>query len=451
MVKFVVRLLAPIFLAYNVSGQLTITPGSQLAATGNIQLTLQNTDFVNDGNFAPGNGAIIFSGNASSNISGSQPIQFFELAINKSNNASLVLQRAIGVSERVFFSSGFLNLNGFNTDLGTTGLLQNEREESHVTGANGGQVLLSTILNAPTFENPGNLGAIISSSQNLGNVIIKRGHQSQTGIGLGSSTLRYYDIIPSNNANVNAILQINYLDAELNGVDENSLVFFKSVDGINWSNQGVTIRNTITNLIDKNQIGSFGRWTLSSGLNSPLPLVFLFFNAKCDDRRVLITWKTAQEQNTSYFNIERSTDGIRWSVIGSLPAAGNSFDERSYSFADNQPAQNNHYRVAEYDLDGKVQYTNILRSACGTIDAFSFWPNPVRDKVFINIIASHESRATIKVFDSKGALIKIQAADVLNGSNQLMIDIGSLANGIYSLTTEWNNGQMKKTIQVMKR
>src|SRR4030095_13652263 len=285
-IKFFVLL--SLLSSFYAAAQLTITPGAQLAATGNIQVTLQNIDFVNDGNFAAGNSTIIFSGNAASNIKGSQPIQFFELAINKSNT-SVVLQRLIGVTQRVFFASGFLNLNGFNTDLGTTGRLENEREESHVTGANGGQVVLSTILNAPSFDNPGNLGAIISSSQNLGNVIIKRGHQSQSGTGLGGSILRYYDIIPSNNTNLNAILQINYLDAELSGVDENSLVFFKSNDGLNWSNEGVTTKNTITNFIDKNQIGSFARWTLSSGLNSPLPVVFVLFNAKCEGNKVVLT------------------------------------------------------------------------------------------------------------------------------------------------------------------
>ena len=79
-----------------------------------------------------------------------------------------------------FLLQGCLNLNGFNADLGTTGRLDAENENSRITGTNGGEVFFSTELNAPAGANPGNLGAIITSTQNLGNVLIKRGHRSQT-------------------------------------------------------------------------------------------------------------------------------------------------------------------------------------------------------------------------------------------------------------------------------
>ena len=174
-------------------------------------------------------------------------------------------------------------------------------------------------------------------------------------------------------------------------------------------------------------------------------------HAKCDGNSVLITWKTAQEQNSSYFNIERSVDGIHWTVTGNLPAANNSSLERSYSFTDNNPLQNGYYRIAEYDLDGSLQYTSVLRSSCNATDLFTLWPNPVHDLVFINIVTANESQAIIKIFDSKGALIKKQQATVLQGSNQLPVDMRSLVNGVYLVSADWDNGQMKKTVQVVKQ
>jgi hypothetical protein len=45
-------------------------------------------------------------------------------------------------------------------------------------------------------SNPANLGIFITSDKNLGNVTIRRGHQSQPNIsGSGNSILRYYDIL----------------------------------------------------------------------------------------------------------------------------------------------------------------------------------------------------------------------------------------------------------------
>jgi hypothetical protein len=90
-----------------------------------------------------------FQGNVSSSISGTQPIRFFALELNKANSTSVILQQSIGVIQRILFSSGFLSLNGFDADLGTTGFLENEKENSRVTGPNGGEVLFSTVLNAP--------------------------------------------------------------------------------------------------------------------------------------------------------------------------------------------------------------------------------------------------------------------------------------------------------------
>src|SRR5262249_37360711 len=147
---------------------------------------------------------------------------------------------------------------GFNTNLGTTGFLQNENENSRVTGPNGGEVLFDTVLNAPVAANPGNLGAVITSTQNLGDVIIKRGHESQViGNGASNSLFRYYEIIPANNNNLNATLRFNYFDGELGSLDESKLVFYKSDDSTNWAIQGFTSGNATTNFVEKTAINSY--------------------------------------------------------------------------------------------------------------------------------------------------------------------------------------------------
>jgi hypothetical protein len=363
----------------------------------------------------------------------------------------VTLQRAVNVSQQINFVAGLLNLNNFNIDLGTTGFLNGESESSRITGANGGQVLFTTILNNPSGANPANLGAIITSSENMGTVAIKRGHQSQVnGSGMGNSVLRYYDISPVNNNGLNATLRFQYFDAELNSFDENTMVFWKSPDAVNWSNEGFTSRNTTNNYVEKTGVNSFSRWTLSS-INNPLPVLFILFNAKCTGNTILITWKTAQEQNSSHFNVEKSFDGIVWTVISNQPAAGNSSVEKTYSFTDNNPLQKSYYRIAEYDIDNRVQYTSILKSSCDASDLLKVWPNPFSETVFVNININSRSASVIKVYDNKGALIKIHKTELLPGSNQVNVDMKTLATGMYQLVIEWNNGQSKKTVQVIKQ
>ena len=437
--------------SYTISAQLMITPGAQFSIFSDTKLTLQNTDLINNGNFLVATTSpISFTGDASSFIGGNEAVRFFKLEINKTRNQSVFLQKTISAGSSVSFISGFLNLNAFDLDLETTGHLDGESEDSRIIGPNGGNVVFSTNLNIPTNSNPANLGIFITSDQNLGNVIIKRGHQSQNGSGLGTSIFRYYDINPVNNTNLNATLRFNYFNDDLNGLDKNSLIFFESPDAINWTSLGFTSRDLVNNFVEKTSINNFGRFTLSND-NNPLPVHFISFNANCEGDKVLLKWKTAQEQNSSRFDIERSVDGIRWTVIGNVPASNKSNTEIDYYFTDNNPQQNGFYRIAEYDLDGRVQYSNIVRSLCNTTDLFKLWPNPAHEMAFINIVSNSGSQAMIKIFDSKGALVKEQKYTLSQGNNQLSIDMRSLTNGIYSLSVNWNNGQMKKTVQVLKQ
>jgi hypothetical protein len=405
--------LLSLLFACTVSAQLTITPGAQFSVFSDTKLTLQNTDLIVNGDaLLFSTSPVSFTGNASSFIGGDGAIRFFNLEIKKTGDQSVSLQKAISVGNGVFFTSGFLNLNGFDLDLETTGHLDGEREDSRVIGPNGGNVVFSANLNSPTGSNPANLRIIITSDQNLGNVIIKRGHQSQVNNGSsGNSILRYYDILAVNNTNLNATLRLNYFDGELNANNENSLALFKSDDGVNWSNQGFTSKDANANFVEKTGIGSFSRLTLFSD-NNVLPVRFISFNASCQGGKVELTWKTAQEQNSSHFNIEKAKmvfGGLQLVICRQLAIVP---VKKSYSFTVNQPVQNSFYRVAEYDLNGRVQYTNVLRTSCNVTDVFNLWPNPSHDIVFVNILSANESQGMIKVFDSKGGLVKVQKATV---------------------------------------
>src|SRR5207342_3268404 len=150
------------------------------------------------------------------------------LYINKTSSP-VALNSDVDVIHNVVFAKGRLDLNGHNLVLSPSGLLVGENEFNHITGLSGGYVSITVPLNAPSGANPGNLGAIITSSKDLGSVVIQRGHSSQTNQGSGKSILRYFNIQPSNNTVLNAVFRFTYLDAELNGLTESSLNMWKSI------------------------------------------------------------------------------------------------------------------------------------------------------------------------------------------------------------------------------
>ncbi|MBC7936692.1 MAG: T9SS type A sorting domain-containing protein [Rhizobacter sp.] len=440
-----------LFSAGNVSAQLTITAGAQFSVNGNMQLTLENADLFNDGSFSAGNGTTSFTGNLTSHIVGSQQIEFNQLEVNKTGLAVLLLRRDISVTQRIFFSSGFFILGGRKIDLGTTGFIANERDSSRIADVADGEVLFNVNLDAPVAANPANLGLFITSNQNLGNVTIKRRHYFDAdNTGAAVSILRYYDILPAVNNNLDATLKFTYFDSELNGFNENTLSLFQRLANQSRVDLGFTSRDGVANFVEKTGMGSLGKFTLSDA-RGMLPVHFILSDTKCETGTVLLNWTTAREVNSRDFNIERSIDGNNWVIIGSMPAAGNSSIERSYSFTDRNPLPRGLYRIAAHNLNGSIQYTDIHSSPCNTNGLFIVWPNPVHDVLFINLSATNQSPAVIKLFDSKGALVKIQRPAILPGSNQLRVDMRSLAAGIYALSLDWENGRMKKIVKIVRQ
>jgi hypothetical protein len=122
-----------------------------------------------------------------------------------------------------------------------------------------------------------------------------------------------------------------------------------------------------------------------------------------------------------------------------------------------QQAMINELKKQNTDLQNRVtelekKSGNNNSSLWGTAsDVFSVWPNPSHDMFIINIGSNNETQALIKVFDSKGALVKEQQSNILQGNNQISVDLKRFAAGVYHLSTEWNKGQIKKTAQLVKQ
>lgn len=425
---------------------LKVQSGAVLKTTGGVLITLQDMNLDNDGtiNQTVGEGTFIFTGTQNNTISGTSMPLFDILDIAKTGSAKISLNRNISIGSSVNFTSGLIDLNANNILLQPAAQLTGESETSRITGTTSGYVEITNTLNIPSSQNPGNLGAIISSSQNLGSTLIRRGHQSQVnGVGAGNSVFRYYDIVPANNTGLNATLRFSYFDAELNGLTESNLQLWKSSNNINWTNQGFTTRDLVTNYVEKTGIPDFSRWTLSTPGNA-LPLVWGSFNTKCVNNRVTISWKTLQEFNTSSFIIQGGNNGNDWTTIFTLPAAGQSNNPVDYNYTDQQNVSA-FYRVVQFDLDGRKTLSPVLRSSCGEKEFFNIYPNPVTEnKVIVAIYASAiDKEVWLRVIDSKGALLKIQKEALRPGMNQLIMNLDLLPGGSYNLAVNWPDGRYK--------
>ncbi len=357
---------------------------------------------------AAATGLFRFNGTTNQIISGSNPPNFYNLTIDKSTG-ECQLQTGITLSNLFTFTSGSLFLNNQQVDLLTSGSLINETSANRIyditTGT--GTIKIIYTLNAPTAVNPGNLGAILTSLENFGNTTVTRGHNAQFIVSANSIN-RHYTITPTINSGLNATLRFTYFDNELNGQIETEQVQWHLPDGNTvWNKRGGTV-NTTSNYVDLAGISSFNsKVSLISNNIVPLPLHLLEFKAeKTSTGKVLLTWKTADEVNSSHFDVEKSLTGLRWEKIGVVATIGQPGSTQSYHFTDQSPSSNyNYYRLKQVDIDNRFEYSPVRLVTFDNSNSIKIYPTVTKERSQLFVGGVSPEKVMIKLYDYKGSLL----------------------------------------------
>lgn len=251
--------------------QVSISPGLYVTATGAPNLVFRNLGLTNNGYFKAAGSTVTFTDSANIRpvlINGSSNTTFYQLAINQ----DVQLEHNIAVTGNLYLNSGNLQLDHYTLDLAHSGNIIGERNGSRIIARQQGAITRTALLYAPQQVNPGNIGVSITSTANLGETVITRGHQSLVQGSATATTNRYFDIAPAFNKNLNASLQFHYLDAELTG-DENELTLF-TTDGYGWKPAGKDNSNPSGNWLIKNKLDQLHRYTLAANTASPAMQVY---------------------------------------------------------------------------------------------------------------------------------------------------------------------------------
>ena len=89
---------------------------------------------------------------------------------------------------------------------------------------------------------------------------------------------------------------------------------------------------------------------------SALPIVLVSFEGEVIGNYVKLDWIVASQINNDYYTIEKSLDAYNWEELATLPGAGNSNQEMSYTTYDESPIiGHNYYRLTQTDYDGQFE------------------------------------------------------------------------------------------------
>jgi hypothetical protein len=174
-----------------------------------------------------------------------------------------------------------------------------------------------------------------------------------------------------------------------------------------------------------------------------LPLSLTNFGAKLVNNLARLTWNTEQEENTSSFGIEHSTDGIQFVNVGTVKAAGNSQVNKAYTFTHEQLTTGiNYYRLKMNDADGKFTYSPIVKVEwAGGKQGFSVYPNPVNgNHCFVTVATGTKLPLTFRMVDTYGKTVQQGTISI----NKQKIDLAQLAKGNYYMIL--SNGDSQKIV-----
>ena len=174
-----------------------------------------------------------------------------------------------------------------------------------------------------------------------------------------------------------------------------------------------------------------------------LPVKFSGFEATASGSSNYLSWKVGTEENLSGYHVERSVDGLSFSDIGFVAAAGKS----GYSYVDTKPAGTSYYRIRSVDIDGKFGYSTVavVKTGASSIVMKAF-PMPVTS----NLTIQH-STATA------GSIITLSAADgriiktiiPAEGTQQTDLDLSSAKAGLYLV--RYSTPVTSATLKVIKQ
>ena len=163
-----------------------------------------------------------------------------------------------------------------------------------------------------------------------------------------------------------------------------------------------------------------------------------------------IEWNIGSESNVSYYEVERSINGLSdFEMIGKVLAEGNAVTTLTYSFEDynNAEAGEYYYRIKQLDLNGAVDYSETVvidqRDTNARELSAMIYPNPVVDVLTVEIdVPISVTNLNANIYETTGKLVwqdVILDNQLEVGLKRYSVDIANLSSGVYTLRLNLDN------------
>ncbi len=185
-----------------------------------------------------------------------------------------------------------------------------------------------------------------------------------------------------------------------------------------------------------------------------LPVKLTSFTAQKSNTNITLQWQTDYEQNSSHFNIQRSTDGINFTTIGTVQAKGSTSLLSQYQFTDNTTnittAKTIFYRLQQIDKDGRSQTSNTLLVKMETDNKLlTLLQNPVINDLHIHVSMLQKQNVQLVITDAAGRAATAKQINMNAGQTFTALPVQQLTAGTYFITVTAST--QKQTLAFIKQ
>jgi hypothetical protein len=206
-----------------------------------------------------------------------------------------------------------------------------------------------------------------------------------------------------------------------------------------------------------NQVSNVATYTIPVSELHPglLPITILSFTGSIDKKTVQLNWQTSLEINSSYFEIQRSEDGINYETFATTTAKGNSSLTSNYAAKDDlffYTKKIAYYRIKMVDTDGKFKYSSVMviKVDATAKNSAKAWPIPFTSNLSLEYASETNQEVKISLVSMNGSVVFNNNTQAKQGRNVITINQAqSIPAGTYLLTI--SNGTKTETIKVVKQ
>lgn len=197
-------------------------------------------------------------------------------------------------------------------------------------------------------------------------------------------------------------------------------------------------------------------WLHGSQQGQALPIQMIYLQADpVDNSFIKVSWATAIEIDNDGFDVERSTDGQNWTILGFVDGHDNSTVQQNYYYNDLNvtPGVIYYYRLRQIDNDGDFEYTDIVSARLNVETAFTvkdFVPNPTMDRTSLVITGNREQLIEVAFYDVIGRKVLSSTHTVGKGFNRFDFDLALLASGTYTAIISADNEVYTRKVVLTK-